>query len=166
MEFFKSNINLGEIFVQLLAFVIVFWTLKSLAWKQLLKALDERRNRIKNEFDKIEAAKMEIEQLRVEYANHLRKIDEEARLKLQETVSAGKQISREIQEEARRNAREILEKAKEDVKLEVAKARVVLRDEIAGLVVSATERLLERKMDAEKDKEMVLGFIDHLKEAK
>ena len=34
MEFFKANIIPGEVFVQLIAFIIVFWTLKLLAWRQ------------------------------------------------------------------------------------------------------------------------------------
>src|SRR3989338_8025948 len=125
MEFFQSNINLGEVFVQLLAFVIFFLIIKSFGWKHILKALEGRRERIKNEFDKIESAKKEIESLRAEYAGHLQKIEEETRAKLHEAVREGQRISQEIQEEARQAARQILEKTKEDAALEVAKARSV-----------------------------------------
>ena len=166
MEFFKANINLGEVFVQLLAFVIIFWVLRTFAWKQISKSLAARREYIQNELDKIEAAKKEIESLRTEYTNHLQKIDQEARDKLQQAVSEGKRVSQEIQEESRKAARQILEKAKEDIRLEMAKARVTLRNEIANTVLSATEHLIEKKMDNALNKEIVLDFIDQLDKVK
>ena len=166
MEFFKANVNLGEVFVQLAAFVIVFWTLKALAWKRILQALENRRSRIQEEFDKIEAAKKELEALRTRYEHALSHIEDETRQKLQQAVSDGKRIAHEIQEEARKNAREILEKTNEDVQLEIAKARLVLRDEIADLVVSATEQLLEKEIDSKKDRQIVLDFIQNLEKTK
>jgi F-type H+-transporting ATPase subunit b len=166
MEFFKTNINWSEVFVQLLAFVIVFWTLKSLAWKHILKALDARRELIKNELGKIEAAKRENETLHLEYANRLKKIEDEAHGKLQQAIDEGKKVSREIQESARKEARAILEKAKEDIALETAKAKVTLRQEIADLTLAATEKLIREKLDETKDKEMVLDFIEELEKLK
>jgi F-type H+-transporting ATPase subunit b len=166
MEFFKSTVSLGEVFVQLLAFLIVFWVLKALAWNKILAALEARRIRIKTELEQIESAKKEVENLRVEYADHLQTIDQETRKKLQEAVAQGKRAAQEIQEEARKSSREILEKAKEDIGLEVAKARVTLRDEIVNLTLAATEQMLEKKVDAAQDKEMVLELIKKLEQSK
>src|SRR3989338_111853 len=137
MEFFQANIKLGEVFVQLLAFAIVFWVLRSFAWKKIMGILEDRRAKIKRELDEIESAKKELEALKQKYVHSLSRIEEEARAKLQEAVNDGKRIAREIQEGARKNAHAILEKAKEDVALEVDKARVTLRSEIADLALSA-----------------------------
>ncbi|HLD56166.1 MAG TPA: F0F1 ATP synthase subunit B [Candidatus Omnitrophota bacterium] len=166
MDFFQTNINLGEVFVQLLAFAIVFWVLRALAWKPILKALETRRELIKNEFNKIESAKKENESLHLEYANRLQKIEEEARGKLQQAIDEGKEIARELQESARKEARAVLEKAKEDIALEVAKAKVTLRHEIADLTLGATEKLIREKLDDTKDKELVLDFIEELEKLK
>lgn len=166
MEFFRANINLGEVLVQLFAFVIVFWTLKSLFWKRILNVLETRRTRIKSEFEQIESAKIEVESLRTKYTNRLQDIEEEARQKLQQAIDEGKGVARELQEGARRESRTILEKAKEDISLEVAKAKVTLRNEIADLTLAATERLLEEKLDETKDKEIVLNFIEDLEKLK
>ena len=64
MDFFKENIIPGEVLVQLVAFLIVFFTLKALAWKPILQSLHARRDRIQKDFDDIEKAKEEIEQLK------------------------------------------------------------------------------------------------------
>lgn len=166
MEFFKQNIIPGEVLVQLIAFLIVFFTLKALAWKPLLRSLEARRQRIKDELDRIDASQKEIEQLKADYKARFDQIQEEARKRLQEAIDEGKRIGRQLQEESRRESRAILEKAKEDIALEVAKAKVTLRGEIADLTLAATERLLREKLDETKDKEMVLDFIEELEKLK
>ena len=132
MEFFKATIIPGEVFVQLIAFIIVFWTLKKLAWKPLLSALASRREKIQSDFERIEAAKKEIEELKTKYTAHLQKIEDEARGKIQEAVEEGRRIGREIQEKARADAQTTFDQAKENLALEAAKARLQLRHEIAS----------------------------------
>jgi len=166
MEFFAANIQLREVFVQLLAFIIVFWTLKKLAWKPILQSLEDRRTHIKEELDAIERGKKDIEELRQKYESATAKIEEEASQKLQEALSDGKRIAREIQDEARTETRAVLDKAKEDLQIEIDKAMLTLRDEIANLTIAATERLLDEKMDAKKDKEIVLRFVERLEKSK
>ncbi len=162
MEFFKANIHLGEVFVQLIAFIIVFWTLKLLAWKPLLKALDLRRERIQEEFDKIENAKKEIEGLKKEYAFRLQKIEDEARGKLQEAIEEGRRIARQIQDTARAESQTTFDKAKENLNLEIAKARLSLRREIADLAIGVAEKVIHEKMTDPKQQEKVLEIIKEL----
>ena len=166
MEFFAANIQLREVFVQLLAFIIVFWTLKKLAWKPIMQSLEARSTQIKEELEAIERAKLDIEDIRQKYESATAKIDEEARQKLQEALSEGKRIAREIQDEARKESRAVLDKAKEDLQIEIDKAKLTLRDEIADLTLFATERLLDEKMDAKKDKEIFLRFVERLEKSK
>ena len=160
------NLSLQEILTQAGAFILLVWILKKTAWKPLLKLLDERRGRIAKGFEEIESAKKGVEKLKADYEHARAHIEEEARKKMQQAIDEGKRIARELQETSRRDARAVLEKAKEDIQLEVAKAKVTLRNEIADLTLAATERLLEEKMDATKDKELVLDFIENLEKLK
>ena len=162
MEFFQANIKFHEVLVQLLAFIIVFLALKKLAWKSILDGLEARRARIQGDFDKIDAAKKEIESLRTEYETHMKKLDEESRAKLQDAVAEGQRIARDIQEKARTESQQAFEKSKENLTLEVAKARIELRQEIAQLTVSATEKILKEKLTDAKQQEKILTVIDAL----
>ena len=166
MDFFASAINLKEVFVQLVAFLIILWVLKTFAWTKILNAMDARRERIRLEFEKIEQAKKEVESLRTTYEMHLAQIEDQAREKLQQVIADGKRISRELQDEARQNARSILDKAKSDIELEIDKAKASLQHEIAGLTILATERLLQRKIDAAKDEEIILDIIREIEKQK
>lgn len=165
MEFFKSQIIPGEVFVQLIAFVIVFWTLKLLAWKPLLRALESRRERIRTQFEELEAAKGDIEKLKAEYQTHLTKIEEEARARLQEAVEEGRRIARQIQDKAREDSQLTLEKAKESLEIEVAKARITLRREIADLAIAVSEKILKEKMTDAKQQEKIMELIEELDKA-
>ena len=162
MEFFQANIQFTEVLVQLLAFLIVFWTLKILAWKPLLKGLDARRERIQKELDQIEASKKEIESLRNEYTAHIQKIEDEARSKIQEAIDEGRKIAREIQEKARTESQATFEKAKENLGLEIAKARVTLRREIADLTLRVSEKILKEKLTDSMQQNKILEMIEEL----
>lgn len=160
------NLSIQEILTQAGAFLLLVFVLKKMAWKPLLKLLDDRRNKIAGEFEKIDHTKSEVEKLKQDYEHARSHIEEEARAKIQQAIDEGKTISKELQETARKESRMILEKAKEDIQLEVAKAKVTLRHEIADLTLAATERILNEKLDEAKDKELILGVIENLEKLK
>ena len=163
MEFFKANIQLGEVLVQLIAFVIVFLTLKALAWKPILQSMELRREKIRGEFEQIEKAKKDIEALKSEYTSSLQKIDDEARTKVQQAIDEGRRIAKEIQDKARAESQATFEKAKENLELEVSKARIELRRNIADLALAASERVLNQKMYTEAAQQSkILEIIDEL----
>ena len=163
MEFFKANIHLGEVLVQLIAFIIVFLTLKGMAWKPILRGMELRRTRIQQEFDSIDSAKKDIELMKAQYTALLQKIEDEARAKIQEAVNDGRRISKELQDKARAESQASFDKAKENLELEIAKARIALRQEIAGLTINASERVLNERMNSDKAQQAkILEIIEDL----
>ena len=150
---------LAQFVVNILAFLLLLAILKKFAWGSLLKLIDERRDKIASEFEGIEKAKQELEKLKVEYQAHLTKIEEEARGKIQQAINDGRRIASEIEEDARTHARETLEKTKETVTLEVAKARVELKEQIVDLAIQATHKVLQQNLDEETDRRMIEAFI-------
>lgn len=160
------NLSIQEILTQAFAFAILVIVLKKFAWKPLLALLDARREKIRSGFEDIEQSKKEVEALKQKYEEARAKIEEEARDRIQQAVSEGKRVGRELQDEAREEARKILDKAKDDLALEVAKAKVALREQIANLTLVTTERLIREKMDAKKDKDLILQLVEDLEKLK
>lgn len=158
------NLSIQEILTQALGFIILLWILKKLAWKPILELLESRRLKIETSFREIDQAREEITRLKADYDSRLHHIEEESRDKINEAIHEGKHIARDIQDQARNQAKEILEKAREDISLEVAKAQVALRKEIADLVFHATERVLGEKLSEKKDEEMILKLIKEIEE--
>ena len=162
MEFFKENIHLTEVLVQLVAFLIVFFTLKKFAWKPLLAIIKSRRERFESEWGGIEKTKQEVAALQKDYQAHLQKIEEEARARMQEAVQEGRRLAREIQEKARLESQTSFEKAKANIELEVQKARLTLRQEIADLSIRVAEKILTEKMDTAQQEKKALEILGDL----
>lgn len=160
------NLSLQEILTQAFGFLVLLFVLKKMFWRPVLASLENRREKIKTDLDKIESAKQDAESLKAEYNRHLQKIDDEARVKIQEAIDEGRRISREMQDRARTESLATFEKSKENLQLEVAKARITLRREIADLAIGLTERVLQEKLGDAKQQEKIQDMIKEIEAAK
>lgn len=156
------QLDLHQVLSQAVSFLILLWLLKRFAWKPLLVLLDERQERIERDLSEAAQRKAEMERLQVEYAKHLERINDEARAKLQQAILEGKRIAAEIQEQARAQGQALVQKSKETIALELAKAKVTLRDELAAMAMGAVERLLRQKVDAKADRQLVDDVLKEL----
>ena len=155
-----------EIVTHIVGFVVLLVLLRRFLWAPLLTALDARRTRIAQGLADVERAKADIERVKEEYSRRLTTIEDEARVKLREATLEGKRIATEIQEQARAEARQIVEEMKAKLHLEIAQAKVELRDQIVSLAIDATERLLRERLDTGKDKALVTQFLNELEDAR
>jgi F-type H+-transporting ATPase subunit b len=162
MEYFQENIHLGEVLVQLIAFLIVFAVLKKFAWKPLLAIIRSRRERFESEWGDIEKTKQEVAALQKDYRAHLQKIEEEARAKMQEAIQEGRRLAREIQEKARLESQDSFEKAKTNIELEVQKARLTFRREVVDLSIRVAEKILTEKMNGSVQEKKALEILGEL----
>lgn len=153
---------LAQFVVNILAFLLLLFILKRFAWGALLKLIDERRAKIEGEFHAIDEAKRELAAIKSQYEQQLAKIEEAARAKIQESMNEGRRLAMEIEEEARSHARATLEKAKENIDLELAKARVELKEHVVDLAIQITHKVFEKHLDEETDRRMIEGFIQEI----
>jgi F-type H+-transporting ATPase subunit b len=146
-------------------FLITVWILKRFAWGPLLALLEERRNKIVDEFKSIDEEKAKTAQLTADYEGKLKEIDTERRAKLVEAVNEGKKIAEEIKSLAREEVKEINAKAKADLARDVAKAKVQLKNDMVAMTITAAERIINEKLDDAKHRELIGGFIDNVEKA-
>ncbi len=154
------NLEIQQILTQAIGFLVLLFILKKIAWKPLLSLLDERREKISSEFQSIERTKSELSRLEQDYKARLAEIDAQARQKIQEAISEGQRIAVDVQEKAREEAKNILNKAKDNIDLEIAKARVELRNQVASLAIKAAEKVIKEELSEERHKRLVTEFID------
>lgn len=156
--------DLQQILSQAISFVLLLAILRRFAWKPLLSMLDERRARIEQDLAQARQQRDELSALQQELTRRLATIDEEARTKIQQAVLEGQRIAGEIQEESRTQAQAVIAKSKETIEVELAKAKVSLRDDLADLTVEAAARLLGERCDADADRRLVRSILDELEQ--
>ncbi len=166
MEFseliFENRRQIGEFITQVITFLIFYWVMAKYAWPAVRNLLDDRQRQIEEGFANIERRQAEAERLHHEYAERLRGIEQEARARLQEAVAEGRAVAAEITEAARQETARAAERAQRNIELEIARARVELRDEIVTMTIAATERLLRQRVDTETDRRLLDTFLADL----
>jgi F-type H+-transporting ATPase subunit b len=156
------KIEISQILTHMVGFLVALAILRRYAWKPILGLLEERRQKIVDEFAAIEAKKAEAENLLRSYEERLRKIEEEARLRLNEAVAEGQAVAAQIKAHAQEDARKIVSRAKSELARDVAQARSQLKADMVAMTIGATERLLREKLDTEQHRKLVTRFLDEV----
>lgn len=159
------NIELSQVLTHLVGFLVALFILKRYAWKPILQVLDDRRQKITDEFAEIESQRQKTDLLFAEYETKLREIEDQARARINEAVVEGQKVAGEIKLHAQEEARRITARAQSDLERELAKARVQLKEEMVGLTLGATERLLREKLDPASHRKMVERFLSEVESA-
>jgi F-type H+-transporting ATPase subunit b len=155
-----------ELITNILGFLLLFWGLKHFAWGPILGLLEERRERIRKDFDAAEEAKQDAEGLRADYQGKLKEIDAVGRKRIEEATQDALRVAAEMKEKAREESNAILQKGQADIERERAKARVALRNDMVQMVMQSTEKILKEKVTGAKQEELVGKFIDELENVK
>lgn len=159
------DIEIYQVLTHMIGFLITVWLLKKFAWKPLLNMMDERRQKIVDEFQKIDDSKVEVQNLKNDYEGRLKNIDAERRQKISEAVSEGNKIASDIKVKAQEEAREIINRTTEQLERDVAKAKVQLKEEMVRITLTAAERILHEKLDDKKERELIGKYIDNIEKA-
>ena len=157
------NIEISQIVTQIIAFLIVLWILKKFAWKPLLDLLEERHNKIKDEFEKINAKKKQISELHRMYQDKLKNINVVAERKAQKEVDKARENAKEILEEAHKKSTDIALKAQKASEKEISAARDHLKEEVVNLALAATEAVIGKSLNEKDQRELITQYIDEAK---
>ncbi len=149
------GINLPSLLAQLINFTILLVVLYLLAYKPMLKYLDERRRRIQEGLEASEQAKERLANAQVEVEAQL----ERARHEGQALVGQAQQVATRIQEEGRQQARAdaeaLLARARSEIQLERDGAIARLRREFADLTIAAAEKVINQSLDRKAHQRLI-----------
>jgi len=159
------EIDLKLILTHILGFVITVWILAKFAWKPILRILQDRREKIKSEFDHIETDKAALAKTVEGYEVKLKEIDSLARQKLAEAVNEGHKMAAEIREQGRHEAKEIINRAKAELERDVQKARAALKEDMIRMTIAAAEKIISTELDDADHRRLVAGFLDRVEKA-
>ncbi len=160
------GINLGYLISQIVNFTLLAVLLYFVAYKPILRMLDERSARIKQGLEDAEEASRRAAEMEQEFEQRLA----EARKEGQEIIAQATQMSekarQEILETARQEAREQVEKAKEEIARERELAMSELRQQVADLSLSISEKVIGEALDQQRQRDLVARFLEQTEELK
>jgi F-type H+-transporting ATPase subunit b len=147
-RFGELGIHLPSLIVYGLNFGLLFALLYLVAYKPILKMLDQRSSTIRDSMDQVERIRQEAAQAEERVKARL----DEARVEGQQVVNqasqAGERVKEEARAEARREAETILSRARLETQRERDEALDALRQEFAALALHAAEKVINQALDA------------------
>jgi F-type H+-transporting ATPase subunit b len=160
------GINLGYLISQIVNFTLLAVLLYFVAYKPILRMLDERSARIKKGLEDAEAASRRAAEMEQEFEARM----SEARKEGQEIVAQATQMSekarQEILETARKESRDQIEKAKEEIARERELAMAELRQQVADLSLSISEKVIGEALDEQRQRQLIAEFLEQTEELK
>jgi len=158
-------LSASEIFAQVLSFFLLLFLLRLFAWKKILSLLDQRKEKIRSEFDKIEEDKLEISRLKADYESKIAVIQEQAQVKIKEAIEEGRKINAQMRKQAHEDAQDIINDARKQVRHEVSKVQEQLKDRIVDIALGAARSVIQEKLTEDGDRRIVENFIKEMESA-
>lgn len=155
-------INPGLIIWTLVVFGILLFILARTAWPAILKQVEEREARIRQQLDDAAKANAEAQRLLSEYQSQLARAQAEAQNMLAQGRQAGEKLREELVSRGRTEQEELLERARREIALERDRALAELRREAVELSIAAATKVIGRNLDTEADRKLVQDYLQNL----
>ena len=148
--------QIGLIFWTTIVFVLLLIVLKKFAWRPILDSVDERNKSIEEALKAADKAKEEMATLNADNQRILIEAKKERDLLLKEAREIKETIISEAKKNATIEADKIIISAKSQINNDKMKALVELKNQIAGLAIEMTEKILKSELsDKNKQKELI-----------
>jgi len=144
---------------QIISFLFFFYVLKKILFEPLVKFLDERAAKIKNNIDNSEKKLSEAEALKAEYANKLKEFSNEMDKMRDNARQEMQQEKNQIIKEAKLQADKIIEDAKLSINEQVQKAKKELIKEIGEYSVLLSKQILEKEVKVSDNERIINQFL-------
>ncbi|MGM9988843.1 MAG: F0F1 ATP synthase subunit B [Bacillaceae bacterium] len=160
------SLNIGDILVQLLVFIVLLILLKKYAFKPLMGIMDARAEHISNEIDSAEKSNVEAKRL-VEEQRELLKT---ARMEAQQMLDNAKKQADETKDGIIREAKAEGERLKEAATVEIQKEKeqavAAIQSQVASLSVLIASKVIEKELKEEDQASFIQNYIKEAGEAR
>ena len=155
------NLN-ATLFAQLVVFFILAWFTMKFVWPPIMKALDERAQKIADGLAAADKAKSELAHAEKKVVDEMRKARESATDVRAGAEKQGAQLIEEARAEAARIVAQAREAAEAEATVAAQRAKETLREQVAQLAVAGAERILRREINAQVHADLLANLKSEL----
>ena len=149
------GISLSTLVAQLINFVILLGLLYLLAYKPVMRMLDERSRRVKESMDQTEQVKEQAAAAEQETAKKIGEASEEAQRIVEQATQAGEEARLKARQEAQQDGEKLILRARAEIDRERDEAISELRGEFADLTILAAGKVIDRSLDKEAHRQLI-----------
>jgi F-type H+-transporting ATPase subunit b len=154
-----GHINTGDIFFQLIVFIVLLALLKKFAWGPLMGIMKQREEHVANEITAAENSRQEAHKLLEEQRSLLKEARSEAQNLIESAKKQGDIQRDEIIATARTEAERIKEAAKLEIEQQKERAVAAIREQVASLSVLIASKVIEKELNAADQDKLINEYI-------
>jgi len=149
------GISLPTLLAQVVNFGILFGLLYLVAYKPIMKKLDERSRKIKDSMEQTELIKQQAKHAEEEVKKQLEAAGKEGMEMMARAMHAGEEMRQKAQKEARQDAETIITRARAEIQQERDGAIDELRKEFVDLTIMAAGKVIEKSLDKQTHHQLI-----------
>ena len=134
--------------------VFILFTMK-FVWPPIVKALEERRERIAEGLAAAERGQKALDEADARVAERLREARQQAAQIIEQAERRGAELMAEAKQDAEAAAERIMSRGRAELAQDTNRAREALRGEVAAIALSGAQQLLEKEIDAGTHRELL-----------
>jgi F-type H+-transporting ATPase subunit b len=151
----RLGINVPILLAQIVNVVILLVVLYFVAYKPVMRMLDERSKRIRDSMEQADAIKEQAARTEQEMKKQLEAADKEGQKRIARAAQAGEEIREKARQGARQDAEGLITRARRDIQRERDEAISEIRKEVADLTIMAAEKVIDRSLDKKAHRELI-----------
>ena len=147
-------------------FLVLVAVLAKFGWPALVQSIEERERHLHEEREAAERARKEAQRIQADLEAKMAGLEARSQEVLAKAMKDAEALRAKHSAEAQEEAKRLLEKARAEMDEERRRLVVSLRAEVAGLAVSAAEKLVHKTIDDGVRKSTMEGFFKDLEKEK
>lgn len=161
-QFEQTAVFTPLIFWSLISFAIFLFLLWKFAFPPILKALEERQAKIREDIKSAEDLKVEAEKMKADFETQLRTAHEKATTIINLAQEEARKISEKTISDTQAKCRQLQRDAEHEILTTRNKLLKEIREYISVLTIASTEKILHRSLTDDDRKRLVEESIDEV----
>jgi F-type H+-transporting ATPase subunit b len=145
----------GTVIVELIAFLAMMAVLARWVYPEIVKLAEARQRLIAEQLTEAEKSRTEAEARLKDAEAKLNDARKTAQAMIDGAAKSAEQLRQETRQKSEEDSKRVVEAARKEIEAERERAVQSVRNEVAGLVVSATEKVIGETLDDARHKQLI-----------
>jgi F-type H+-transporting ATPase subunit b len=145
----------GTVIVELITFLVMMAVLARWIYPRIVELAEARQRLIAEQLTEAEKSRAEAEAQLKEAEAKLAEARKTAQSVIEAATKSGEQLRQELKQKAEEEAKRLGDTARKEIEADRERAIQSVRNEVASLVVAATEKVIGETLDGDKHKQLI-----------
>lgn len=142
--------------------VILFFVLKFLLYKPILKFMKKREKSFTDKTDNLDAREKELLQQKQQYDQMMMDAQSQAAAIITRSNEMAREHAKELIDDAKEQSREMALRARKEIAIEKEQTQLEMKSEIVDMAVQIAEKVLKREVSTEDNKKIIDEFFERV----